>query len=86
MPFSVKSSRADAALSELMELTGEGITEAVTRALEDRLAKARIDARVRGIDMMWRVEQFQQGFAHLRPTRHLSDEELVGYDDDGLPT
>lgn len=86
MPFSVKSTRADAALSELMELTGEGITEAVTRALEDRLAKARIDARVRGIDMMWRVEQFQQGFAHLRPTRHLSDEELVGYDDDGLPT
>ena len=86
MPFSVKSPRADAALTELMDLTGEGITEAVTRALEDRLARARVDAKVRSIDMMWRVEQFQQGFPHLRPTRPLSDEELLGYDGDGLPT
>ena len=85
MPFSVTSTRADAALTELMDLTGEGSTEAVTRALEDRLARARIEARLGSIDMMWRIEQFQRGFAHLRPTRHMTDEELIGYDDEGLP-
>lgn len=39
MAFSVKSERADALLEELRTLTHEGITEAVTRSLEERLAR-----------------------------------------------
>lgn len=36
MAFSVKSDRAD---ELLRDLTGEGITEAVTRALDERLSR-----------------------------------------------
>jgi antitoxin VapB len=85
MPFSVKNDRADVALRDLMEVTGEGITEAVTRALEDRLARARVDAAVRSVDMRWHVAEFQTTWAHLRETAHISDDEIIGYDRDGLP-
>ena len=39
VPFSVKSEQADELLARVRELTGEGITEAITRALEARLAE-----------------------------------------------
>ena len=39
VPFSVKSEHADELLARVRELTGEGITEAITRALEVRLAE-----------------------------------------------
>lgn len=41
VPFSVKSERADDLLSEVRALTGEGITEAITRSLEARLDQLR---------------------------------------------
>jgi hypothetical protein len=35
--------------------------------------------------MRWHVAEFQATWAHLRETAHISDDEIVGYDRDGLP-
>ncbi len=84
MPFSVKSDRADELLRELRELTGEGITEAVTRALDDRLMRTRVARLSTASDMMWSLEAFWAKYPDLIGRDVVSDEDLL-YDNEGLP-
>jgi antitoxin VapB len=82
MPFSVKSDRADELLRELRELTGEGITEAVTRALDDRLTRTRVARLSLASDMMWHLEEFRRKYPEFA-TSNFRAEDL--YDEHGLP-
>jgi len=82
MPFSVKSDRADELLRELRELTGEGITEAVTRALDERLARTRASGAPTVSDMMWHLAEFRRKYPEF-VTSEFRAEDL--YDEDGLP-
>lgn len=82
MPFSVKSDRADELLRELRELTGEGITEAVTRALDERLARTRGLGRPSASDMMWHLDEFRRKYPELAASNFRA-EDLC--DEDGLP-
>ncbi len=84
MPFSVKSDHADELLRELRELTGEGITEAVTRALDERLSRTRVGGLSSASDMMWSLEAFWAKYPDLIGRDVVSDEDLL-YDQDGLP-
>jgi antitoxin VapB len=43
MPISLKSPEAERLARELAAATGESITEAITRALDDRLARVRAE-------------------------------------------
>lgn len=84
MAFSVKSEKADELLRELRAITGEGITEAVTRALDDRLARMRVVARPTVADMMWQLEDFRRKYPDMIGRDVISDEDLL-YDSDGIP-
>ena len=82
MAFSVKNDRADELLSELRALTGEGITEAVTRALDERLARTRALGGPTVSDMMWQLQEFRRKYPEFA-TSDFRAEDL--YDEDGLP-
>lgn len=85
MPFSVKSERADALLDELRALTGEGITEAVVHALEDRVrAKRQVSADTALVlHTLWAANP-QLLWSEGDPEPSVTFNEWM-YDDDGLP-
>jgi antitoxin VapB len=79
MALSIKSERADQLARELALLTGETITDTVITSLERRLAEVRRLRRRRSIDDL--VERFQK-LPVLDPR---SADEIIGYDENGLP-
>lgn len=82
MALSIKTDEADRLARELAAATHESITEAVTVALRERLARVRTPpepdiitaARLLAVD-------FETGSAH----DPRSDDEVIGYDERGLP-
>ena len=82
MALSIKTQEADRLARELAVATHESITEAVTVALRERLARVRT---LRGPDIMTAARllavEYERGSAHdLR-----SDDEIISYDEQGLP-
>lgn len=79
MALSIKSAKADQLARDLAELTGESITEVVVSSLEARLE---LERRRRGqrtlVDV---VERFQA----LPILDDRQADEIIGYDQDGLP-
>lgn len=82
MALSIKSDRADRLARELAALTGESLTEAVETSLEARLEVERRRRRPGRIDGL---ADIVQRFAALPTVDERSAEEILGYDDDGLP-
>jgi antitoxin VapB len=80
MALSIKSDRADRLARELAAITGESITEAVETSLEARLDVERRRHRPAALDDI--VERF----AVLPTLDERPSDEILGYDDDGLPT
>ena len=78
MALSIKSDRADALARELASLTGESITDAVTNAIDERLERTR-SRRVQINDLL---EQFRA----LPVVDSRSADEILGYDNHGVPT
>jgi len=89
MPFSIKSEHADKLLVELRELTGEGITEAITRSLEMRLTELKRQPRPDADRIRQLTQELRDTFAI--PAWQPGDSELssthgsILYGDDGLP-
>lgn len=89
VPFNVKNDRTDALLKELRDLTGEGVTEAVTRSLELRLTQLRQQPRPSGDRIMEIAQEFRERFEISpwtpgEPELSRTHGKLL-YDDDGLP-
>ena len=82
MALSIKSDRADHLARELAAETGESITEAVTIALEDRLRRARRE-RHRVVDEIMRIASEAAALPVLDAR---SADDIIGYDEQGLPT
>jgi antitoxin VapB len=82
MALSIKTEEADRLARELAAATHESITQAVTVALRERLARVRTlpgpdivtAARLLAVD-------YERGSAH----DPRSDDEIIGYDEHGLP-
>ena len=79
MVLSIKSERADQLARDLAALTGESITDAVVASLEARLEVERRRRRERGLGDI--VERF----AALHVFDQRDPDEILGYDDRGLP-
>lgn len=77
--LSIKSDTADRLARELAALTGESITDAVIAALDARLAEERHRRRPRSLDDI--VERF----GRLPVLDERPPEEILGYDDAGVP-
>jgi antitoxin VapB len=83
MALNIKDARTDRLARELAQLTGKSITEAVAQALEEKLQteRRRRGKQINRDALRNIVERIAaQPFADAR-----SADEILGYDEDGLP-
>lgn len=84
MALNIKDAETDRLARELAAETGESITVAARRAIEERLARVRARARSAVAS-----DDLHAIIARGRARALLDDrsaEAILGYDDDGLPT
>ncbi|MBM7788546.1 type II toxin-antitoxin system VapB family antitoxin [Tenggerimyces flavus] len=84
MALSIKDPEADRLARELAAKTGETLTEAVVIALRERLARQTGRARV--VPLREELAAIRQRCAALPVLDHRTADEIIGYDEDGLPT
>ena len=80
--MSIKSDEADRLARDLAAATGETLTEAVEIALRERLEREH--AR-RAVSMRTRLARLAAEVAALPVADGRTPEEIIGYDDAGLP-
>jgi len=82
MALSIKSDEADRLARELVAETGETLTDAVEIALRERLDRehAKHTASMRN-----RLARLAADVATMPVADDRAPDEIVGYDDDGLP-
>lgn len=84
MALSIKDPEADRLARELAAKTGETLTEAVVVALRERLARQTGRARV--VPLREELAAIRQRCAALPVLDQRTADEIIGYDDEGLPT
>ena len=84
MALSLKNPEADRLARELADLTGESLTDAVLVALRERLERQRI--RRHPIRLRDDLMEIGRRCASLPVLDSRSPDEILGYDDQGLPT
>jgi antitoxin VapB len=83
MALNIKNPPAEQAIRELAALTGESVTTAVRRAAEERLSRLR---RMRGGDgLAAELMAIGRRCAALPDLDVRTPEEILGYDEHGLP-
>ncbi|MBA3742316.1 type II toxin-antitoxin system VapB family antitoxin [Sporichthya sp.] len=83
MAFSIKSPEADRLARELAALTGESMTEAVLVALRERVEREHVR---RGPSKAEKLRVLAEEIAALPILDHRSAEDIVGYDEHGIPS
>jgi antitoxin VapB len=81
--LNIKNDEAHKLATDLAHLTGESLTAAVTLALRERLARER--RRRRPDRIAARLMKIGSQYDAL-PDSGLSPDEILGYDEHGLPT
>lgn len=84
MALNIRNRLAEELADAVAELTGETKTEAVRRALEDRLGRLRRERA--GRTLADELDEIALHCAGLPVKDGRSPEEILGYDDDGLPS
>jgi antitoxin VapB len=82
MALSIKDPEADRLAREVAKATGETLTMAVVQALRERLARVR---RPRGPRLSEELLKIGRRCARLPVQDTRSTDEIVGYDEHGLP-
>ncbi len=83
MALSIKTDDADRLARELAALTHESLTEAVTVALRERLDRIQESQRSDYEVRLQRIIEEYQAHEVVDPR---SNDEIIGYDEHGLPT
>lgn len=84
MALSIKDPEADRLARELAARTGETLTEAVVVALRERLAREA--GRTRTIPLGEELATIRRRCAALPVVDTRAGDEIIGYDQHGLPT
>jgi antitoxin VapB len=84
MALSIKNPETERLARELARVTGESLTEAVTEALRDRLVRE--TGRGRDPTLLVDVRRIQEEVARLPVLDDRRPDEILGYDENGLPT
>ncbi|MGH8133020.1 MAG: type II toxin-antitoxin system VapB family antitoxin [Steroidobacteraceae bacterium] len=82
MALSIKDPEADRLARQVAKTTGETLTAAVIQSLRERLARLR---RRRGPRLSEELLKIGQRCARLAVQDKRSADEIVGYDENGLP-
>ena len=84
MALNIKSAETDRLARELAALTGESITEAVTRALEQRLEnQRRLKGRKQQLARAAALDELFDRLASYPVRDERPADDLIGYADDG---
>ena len=85
MPLSIKDPEADRLARAVARRTGETLTQAVINALRDRLV--RLEQRTQDIDTLVEdVLAIGRHCAALTVLDERSDDEILGYNEHGVPS
>ncbi|TVQ29936.1 MAG: antitoxin [Geminicoccaceae bacterium] len=84
MALSIDDPEADRLARALAKLTGESLTESVTVALRERLARE-AERRGRSHDLRQRLEALAHRARRLPVYDDRSADAIIGYDERGLP-
>jgi antitoxin VapB len=84
MGILIKNPDTEAKIRKLASRTGETITSAVDRAVDDRLA--RLPVRKGRIDRAKLAAVLAEINALPHINEHLTDDEIIGYDEHGVPS
>ena len=83
MAFSIKNPEADRLARKLAAATGESLTKAVIVALKERLE--RLGARRRGRSLADELDEIALRCAALPVKDTRTADEIIGYDEHGVP-
>ncbi|WP_133800525.1 type II toxin-antitoxin system VapB family antitoxin [Kribbella caucasensis] len=83
MALSIKTDEADRLARELAAETHESLTEAITVALRERLDRVRAQRRP---GLVIKVERLAREYSAQPVADRRSPDELLGYDESGLPS
>lgn len=86
MALSIRDPETDRLARELAALTGESMTEAIRAALAERLARTRRTHEDDVRSLIADVRVIQDRVARLPVRDERPEDEILGYDGDGLPT
>ena len=84
MALSIKSPEADQLARELVAATGESLTEAVEKAIRERLERQVHGVRSRRIHH--RLDALRAELRALPVVDARAADDIIGYDEDGLPS
>ena len=85
MALSIRDPETDRLARELAALTGESMTEAIRKALAERLARTRRGREDELGRLIASVRAIQERVARLPVLDDRPADEILGYDADGLP-
>lgn len=84
MSFNVKDAETDRLVRELAFVTGESLTEAIRNAARERLGRVR--RRPGATSLSEELEEIALRCAALPVLNHRSEDEILGYGEEGLPS
>jgi antitoxin VapB len=85
MAISIKAPEADRLARELVAVTGETITEAVIVAMRERLARE--ERKQQNSDsLLEEIRAISHHCASLPVLDTRTDDEILGYDENGIPS
>ena len=85
MALSLKNPETDALARQVAKLTGETLTQAVQRALSERLRRELIRRGQEPLDRA-KIDALVERFSELPILDNRSADEILGYDENGLPS
>ena len=83
MALSIRNPKAEKLARELAAESGENITQAITRALEERLQRLR--GRSAPIDLAEEIMKISRRCSKIPDRDQRSTDEILGYDSAGVP-
>jgi antitoxin VapB len=83
VPLSIKNDATERLARQVADETGESITEAIQKSLEERWQ--RLKARRRARVLSRQVEDILQRVDAMPAQDNRSPDEILGYDEHGLP-
>jgi antitoxin VapB len=84
MALNIRNPEAEELAAELAKRTGESKTEAVIKALRDRLSRVRRESGKRRLAD--ELEEIARHYQSLPILDDRSPDEIIGYDENGLPS
>lgn len=84
MPLSIKNAETEAIARRLAELTGETITEAIQKSLEERYA--RMQKKRDNAKLLAELHEIALRCSQRPIISDMTADEILGYDEQGIPT